>query len=468
MASHEFLICAAHKSSGKTTLSIGLIRALRSAGLSVQPGKKGPDYIDPMWLASAAGRPCYNYDFNTQTEEEIAALFASTDADVRLIEGNKGLYDSVDVEGRYSSAALARLLAVPVVLVLDTEGITRGVAPLLCGYRDFEEIDIAGVILNRTAGPRHEDKLRAAVERYTDIPVLGTVRRNVELTIRERHLGLVPSNEHRETARVIDAIAAEIGRAVDLDRLLEVTAAAAPRASTRALGETFDGTGITIAVARDKAFGFYYPDDLERMARCGMRVIDFSPLDDDTLPTCDALFIGGGFPENFAGALAANERMRRAVRDFAAAGGPVYAECGGLMYLARELEVDGVRHPMAGVIPASVTMRDAPVGRGLVRIAPRAGHPWRRGESGDAVNAHEFHYSALVEADQPLEYAFDVLRGHGADGARDGIVFGNTLAAYVHQRHTAGNPWIRDFARFIHQLQRPGGRDVDQAHRSSG
>ncbi|MCZ7596486.1 MAG: hypothetical protein M5U09_00100 [Gammaproteobacteria bacterium] len=221
MASHEFLICAAHKSSGKTTLSIGLIRALRNAGLSVQPGKKGPDYIDPMWLASAAGRPCYNYDFNTQTEEEIAALFASTDADVRLIEGNKGLYDSVDVEGRYSSAAPARLLAVPVVLVLDTEGITRGGGA-------------ASVRLPRLRGdrhrrchpqphrrPRHEDKVRAAVERYTDIPVLGTVRRNAELTIRERHLGLVPSNEHRETARVIDAIAAEVGRSVDLERLLK-------------------------------------------------------------------------------------------------------------------------------------------------------------------------------------------------------------------------------------------------------
>lgn len=463
MAQHEFLISAAHKSSGKTTLSIGLIRALRSRGLSVQPGKKGPDYIDPMWLSSAAERPCYNYDFNTQGEDEISDLFAAYDADVRILEGNKGLYDSMDVEGRFSNASLARLLDIPVVLVLDAEGITRGIAPLLCGYRDFEKIEIAGVILNKVASSRHEAKLRAAIEHYTDIPVLGALARNTDLRIIERHLGLVPSNEQKDSRRIIDLIARVVARDVNLDALLEATACSGSRVEGRSRSEAWSGAGITLGVARDEAFGFYYADDLDTLVRAGVRLTFFSPVHDAGLPDCDALFIGGGFPESFAGKLSSNRGMCDSIRRFCMSGGPVYAECGGLMYLCDVLHVGDGRYAMAGVIPAEVAMQDRPAGRGLVKVLPVAGHPWgiasERSDVG-VINAHEFHFSRLLAAPADMHCAYRVVRGQGIDGNSDGIIVGNTLATYLHQRHTDSNPWLWSFVEFI-QKCKGGVKHVD-------
>ena len=218
---HRFLISAAHKSSGKTTVSIGLAAALRGRRLSVQPYKKGPDYIDPLWLAVAAGRPCYNLDFFLSPDGELRQQFArhGHDADVCLVEGNKGLYDGLDLEGSNSNAALARLLDLPVVLVLDARGMTRGIAPLILGYQAFDpKIRIAGVILNRLGGRRHESKLRAVIEHYTDVPVIGAVQEDAELALVERHLGLMPANESAQAERHVAAIGVRIAAQVDLDR----------------------------------------------------------------------------------------------------------------------------------------------------------------------------------------------------------------------------------------------------------
>jgi cobyrinic acid a,c-diamide synthase len=463
MTSHEFMVSAAHKSSGKTTLSIGLIAALRARGLAVRPGKKGPDYIDPMWLASAAGRPCYSFDFNTQEDDEILALFAAGEADVRLVEGNKGLYDSVDTEGRFSNAQMARLLDLPVILVLDVAGITRGVAPLLIGYRDFEPVRIGGVILNKVAGARHESKLRAAIEQYTDIPVLGSVPRSENLMIRERHLGLVPSNEHDDSRRMIETIREEVVRGVDLERVLDVTRAARDRSRIPVDTEPGDGEGLTIAIARDEAFGFYYADDLDRMTARGIKVRSFSPVHDRRLPDCDALFLGGGFPESFAAELAANASMKASVYRFAESGGAIYAECGGLMYLCRGLEIGEAIYPMVGWLPMSARMESRPVGRGLVAMSATPHHPWPH-QPGRLVNAHEFHYSRMIKTDNGLTFAYDMARGHGANGRADGVVWGNTLAGYVHQRHTRSNPWLDGFVRFIRECK-TGGSDVNQAYR---
>ncbi|MBF0093674.1 MAG: AAA family ATPase, partial [Alphaproteobacteria bacterium] len=229
----RLFISAAHKSSGKTTLTIGLCAALTARGLRVQPFKKGPDYIDPMWLGLASGGICRNLDFNTQSSAEIAAMFRrfSAGADISLVEGNKGLHDGIDVAGSDSSAALAKVVDAPVILVVDASGITRGVAPLLVGYRAFDpDVRIAGVILNKVAGVRHESKLRAAVDRYTDLPVVGAVRRSTDLEIVERHLGLVPSNEAAEARAVVGRIREAVAAQVDLDRLLDLARAASPPA----------------------------------------------------------------------------------------------------------------------------------------------------------------------------------------------------------------------------------------------
>ncbi len=457
MACSEFLISAAHKSSGKTTVSIGLARALSKRGLSVQPYKKGPDYIDPMWLASAAGRPCFNLDYNVQTEDEISTTFSLHRADVNLVEGNKGLYDAVDVDGSNSNAALARLLNIPVILVIDAQGITRGVAPLVKGYCEFESVNIAGVILNKTASERHEAKLRAAVEHYTDIPVLGTIRRNPKMEIRERHLGLVPSNEHDAREQVSNAIAEEIAAQIELDMLLSSTVAPFSIAVRQPQSPKQYGCGLKVAIARDEAFGFYYADDLDQFKQCGAELVFFSPIHDSQVPRVDALFIGGGFPESFTTELGANRSMHESIRQFSKNGGIIYAECGGLMYLCRNLKVGDRSHVMVGLVPANTLLENHPSGRGYVRIKPTSRHPWYRQENNsetDVINAHEFHYSHLVDVDTNLMLAYEVHRGFGVNGRADGIVLDNILAAYMHQRHTTQNPWIHRFLEYITTARR--------------
>ncbi len=446
---HRFLVSAAHKSSGKTTLSVGLAAALTRRGLSVRAYKKGPDYIDPLWLAAASGRPCRNLDFHVSSRDEIVASFArhGAQAEVCLVEGNKGLYDGLDLHGSNSNAALAKLLGLPVVLVLDARGMTRGIAPLVLGYQAFDrEVRIRGVILNRLGGSRHESKLRAVIEHYTDVPVLGALHEDSAIGIAERHLGLIPANEAGAARQRVAAIADAIERQVDLAQLLEVTRTDAPLV-VPAEAAPAEGPKIRIGVARDRAFGFYYTGDLEALEEAGAELVVFDTLRDARLPQVDALFIGGGFPECFAAELEANAALRQEIRERIDAGMPVYAECGGLMYLARSLSWRGRTHAMVGAIPADVMMRDRPTGRGYVVLEQTAAHPWRIG-SGSEIRAHEFHYSTLENADPALQYAYCVKRGHGIDGERDGIVLKNVLASYTHLRAAGGCDWPARFVEF--------------------
>ncbi len=445
-----FYLSAAHKSSGKTTVSIGLCAALREQGRTVQPFKKGPDYIDPLWLSSAAGRACINLDFNTMGHAEIRQMFARymEGADIGIVEGNKGLYDGVALDGSNSNAALAGLLRAPVILVIDAQGITRGIAPLLLGYQAFaEDIEIAGVILNRVAGDRHEGKLRAVVEHYTDIPVLGAVRNDRELVIEERHLGLVPSNEAGEARDQIERLGRAVAEQVDLERIIQIAARAPklPRVATPELKR--DTTPVVrIGYPRDRAFGFYYPDDLQALEAEGAELVPFDSLKDKRLPAVDGLFLGGGFPEIAMQALEANVSLRDDIRRFIEAGGPVYAECGGLMYLARSITWKGITCKMVGVIPGDAVMHERPRGRGYVLLRETGDGPWLLpGESGGDIPAHEFHYSSLENLSGNITYAYEVLRGVGIDGKYDGIVYKNMLANYTHMRAVGGNNWTRRF-----------------------
>jgi len=448
----RFLISAAHKSSGKTTLSIGLCAALRARGLLVQPYKKGPDYIDPMWLTLAAGRPCYNLDFYLMGREEISNLYQqhSASADVCLVEGNKGLYDGLDLDGGNSNAALAQLLDLPVILVIDARGMTRGVAPLILGYQAFDRnIRIHGVILNQLGGSRHESKLRAVIEHYTDVPVLGAVQHDPALQIVERHLGLMPSNESASATRQTRAIAESIAAQVDLERLLQVTvsphpAAVAPAAPIRPLQR------FRIGLVRDRAFGFYYADDLEALAAGGAEIVPINALDDAHLPALDGLVIGGGFPELFLQELEANASLRRDIHQAIEDGLPVYAECGGLMYLSRSMCWKGRAHQMVGVIPGDVVMHDKPVGRGYVRLRETGLSPWPGGAApAQEICAHEFHYSSLENLAPDVQFAYEMVRGHGLDGRHDGIVYRNLLASYTHLRSTRNFNWVRRFLALV-------------------
>jgi cobyrinic acid a,c-diamide synthase len=492
----RLLVSAAHKSSGKTTVAIGLAAVLAARGEVVQAFKKGPDYIDPIWLALASGRPCYNLDPYLSSPEEIRESFVRRMtpsptlpqgggrtplaflpppwgrvgegvATLALIEGNKGLHDGLDLHGSNSNAALAVMLQAPVVLVIDARGMTRGVAPIILGFQAFEpRVNIAGVILNQLGGARHESKLRAVIEHYTSVPVVGAIARDAALAIEERHLGLVPGNEASAARDRIEAIAARVAASVDLGRVLEIAARAPPvdphpqplsqgrgeRCSPSPLGEGRGGgpgSHVRIAIARDEAFGFYYADDLEALADAGAEIVPFDALHDPRLPEADALFIGGGFPEERMDALSANAALRAEIRRAVAAGLPTYAECGGLMYLARGIEWKGRRAEMVGAIPADIVMHERPVGRGYVHLRETGRGPWPSRAQSGPVRAHEFHYSSVENLPADAQFAYDVERGHGIDGRHDGFVQGNLLASYAHLRSVAASPWAGRFVEFV-------------------
>lgn len=448
----QLFISAAHKSSGKTTLTIGLCAAFRNKQYKVQPFKKGPDYIDPMWLTQAAGSPCYNLDFNTQTHEEILTQFGhhGSKADINIIEGNKGLYDGLDLDGSNSNAALTKLLGAPVILVIDAQGMTRGIAPLILGYQAFDQdINIAGIILNQLGGSRHEAKLRSVIEHYTDVPVVGAVHRHDGLNIKERHLGLIPSNEWASVEQKIQSAANIIADQVDMDRLMDIASRAKIPAFKKPEIIKSITNDVRIGIARDAAFGFYYPDDIEAFMQAGAELVPIDTLNDKHLPNIDGFFIGGGFPETQMDALEANHSLRKEIRNAIEAGLPVYAECGGLMYLTRSIQWQDKHCDMVGAIAADAVMHQRPQGRGYVRLVETGKSPWPGKAESENINAHEFHYSSLENLQPDTQYAYNVGRGHGIDGKHDGILLHNIFACYTHLRDVGQNHWVRRFVEFV-------------------
>lgn len=462
---HRLMISAAHKSSGKTTLSVGLAAALRAQGDVVQTFKKGPDYIDPMWHGLASGRPCINLDGHLMHAAEIEAAVAqhAQGASIMLVEGNKGLFDGVSLDGSDSNAQLAKQLGLPVLLVIDARGMTRGIAPLLLGYQAFDkDVRIAGVILNQVGGPRHEAKLRAVIAQYTSIPVLGAVHKDERLSLTERHLGLMPAAELQDAQQRVQRMAEAVAAQVDLDAVRALAASAPAWAPVHA---SVDATlqvrplapaqpPVRIAIARDAAFGFYYPDDLAALEAAGATLLPFDTLHDAQLPPdIDGLFIGGGFPEAFLPALEANAALRSEIRLAIEAGLPSYAECGGLMYLARRIEWQGQSAEMVGAIPGDVTMHAKPVGRGYVRLAETGEGPWPPQPLDDGSLpvrlGHEFHHSSLDHLPAGTRFAYRVQRGHGVTGQFDGVCVHKLLASYSHLRHTGGNRWPERFVAFV-------------------
>ena len=446
----RLLIAAAHRSSGKTTVSVGLLAALASRGVAVAPFKKGPDYIDPMWLGQAAGRPCHNLDPYLMTPAGIRRCFAdgARGADLALVEGNLGLYDGMSLDGRDCNAALAKQLRAPVLLVLDVRGMTRGIAPLLLGYQAFDrDLCIGGVVLNRVGGSRHESRLRAVIEAHTDLPVLGAVAEDARLAMVERHLGLVPCAEDDDPRSRIAAIGHIVGAQVDLERV-RALAASAPAYRWPNARPARAAAEVRIGIARDRAFGFYYPDDLAALRAAGAALVPIDTLHDHELPPLDGLIIGGGFPETCLDALEANSTMRASIRAAIVGGLPTYAECGGLMYLARSIAWKGRCAEMVGAIPGDVVMHARAVGRGYMHLRETAAMPWPGG--GDAsVRAHEFHHSSLENLDPAVRFAWRVERGHGIDGENDGLVVHNLLASYAHLRSAGGTGWAERFVRFV-------------------
>jgi len=439
------VIAALRGGSGKTTLAIGLIAAWRERAGLVVPFKKGPDYIDAGWLALAAGQPCYNLDPFMMNEEQIRQSFRerTRQADGAVIEGNRGLYDGMDATGTCSTAALAKVLQAPVLLVVDATKITRTAAAAVLGCQHFDpEVQIRGVILNRVAGARHEEMLRTTIEHYCGIPVVGAVPKVKEDTFPERHMGLVTALEHPEARDAVLSRIRVVEKYLDLDRVIAVARGAPPlsweggepqpRRAIRAYQEP------VIGVIRDSAFQFYYPENLEALEVRGARVLEVNSLRDESFPAVDALYIGGGFPETHAAQLAADERFRESLRSAVEWGLPVYAECGGLMYLGRNLHVGDRTYPMVGVLPVDFRLMGRPQGHGYTMVDVVEANPFY--PVGLKLRGHEFHYSRVDGGEVGgLSMAFAVKRGIGILDGKDGVCYKNVLATYTHI-HALGSP----------------------------
>ena len=446
----SYLITSTRKSSGKTTITIGLSRILNRMKYNLATFKKGPDYIDPLWISKASKTSCYNLDFNTMSTAEIKKLFKlkTQNTALNLIEGNKGLFDGVSLDGSDSNAAMAHLLKLEIILVIDCSGITRGIAPLINGYKDFDpKIKYKGIILNNIASDRHEGKIINAIAEYSDFKVFGSIHKNNKIEILEQHLGLQPSFLTSSNNNIINNIASLVKSSVDIKHLVKGVSNKKKLSTKTPNVITKKYAGISIGVARDNAFGFYYADDIEKFKSLGARIIYFNTLKDKSLPNVDALFIGGGFPELVAKELSSNKKMISSIKNFINANKPVYAECGGLMYLAKSIKINDKSFRMVGIINGRVVMHDKPVGRGHVELIKSSSHPWLL--SNDSIKAHEFHYSRLSLDAKLSNYAYKVKRGYGVNGKYDGIKYKNLLATYSHLRDTKKTKWITNFLEFI-------------------
>ncbi len=450
MNTPRVLIAGLRGGSGKTLCSTGCVAALARRGLCVQPYKKGPDYIDAAWLGRAAGRPCYNLDTFMTGEDRISRSFASrvSDADIALIEGNRGLFDGMDTDGSHSTAKLAALLESPVVITVDCTKSTRTVAAFVKGCIDFDpDINIAGIILNRVAGIRHQKVVTSSIEKYCGVPVLGAIPKLKFLPFPERHMGLVPPQEHSLLEDAINQTADVIEQCVDLDVLIDIANRAAPLPAWvqgHILTESSRTAAPVIGVVRDSAFQFYYPENIEELAARGARIVETSPLKEERLPEVDALYIGGGFPETHARQLASNAGYRRSVRDAVEDGLPVYAECGGAMFLGKEIVVDGTAYPMAGVFRATFGMDKKPQRHGYTILETQKRNPFFK--MGTVFRGHEFHYSKIIgwDGNEP-PMAFRVKRGYGMNGRHDGLCYMNTVALYTHVHALGVDEWAEFF-----------------------
>ncbi len=458
----RIVISAPGRSSGKTTVTIGLARALTRKAYTVQPFKKGPDYIDPMWLTAASGRVCYNLDFYLMGENNIIDSFQrrSEGADLSIIEGNMGLYDGPDLMGSGSTAHLAQILESPVILVINARGMTRGVAALVLGYQQFQpDLNISGVILNQVRGKRHESKLISALNHYCDIDVLGAIPSDKDFEIPERHLGLVPIGENNEMDGVIDRIEKVVRDHVDLDRFVEkanvnskqVKPSAEDSSRTPFIisASSQPKDTIKIGIAKDQAFNFYYPDNLEALTNAGAELIPFNTLVDQELPNVKGLYIGGGFPEVFMKELEGNIALRKAIKKAIDNGMPIYAECGGLMYLARNITWNNETRKMVGGIPCDIHQTNKPKGFGYTVLNPTVSKSWFPMDK--EMKAHEFHYSEAVNMGD-VDCIYSVKRGYGLDGRRDGILYKNVLASYVHLHSFSSPKWAESFVRFVQEI----------------
>lgn len=454
--------------SGKTIISLGIAAAWKHKQIAVSPFKKGPDYIDAGWLSLAAGRPCYNLDTFLCTPQVVQDSFFShsRNSDIALVEGNRGLYDGIDTDGSTSTAELAKLLNLPVLLVLDCTKSTRTLAALVMGCQQFDpDIRIIGVILNQVAGPRHRKKVTSNIQHFCRIPVFGAIPKLQSDDFPERHMGLVTSAEHGSSIKALDAVRNMALEHVDLDSLHHAVtkdcrtagppvnqAAAKLRSVLSSTTGSFSDQKVVVGVIRDSAFQFYYPDNLAALENAGAKLVFISPLNQDRLPDVDALYMGGGFPETHAPQLAENRSFRDHLKALAQNGLPIYAECGGLIFLGQSICLNGHEYPMSGILPIWFGLALRPQGHGYTRVKVVNKNPFFT--TGDVLKGHEFRYSKILKIKyQDSDMAFSMERGKGIEDKKDGFHKYNTFGTYTHIHALGSVSWAPSLVKLARAYQ---------------
>jgi cobyrinic acid a,c-diamide synthase len=437
-----FLVGGTTSGSGKTTITLGILAALRQRGFKVQPFKCGPDFIDPTLHTMVTGNISRNLDLQMAGSSFCRNTFFRNieGMDVAVIEGVMGLYDG----GQASSAALAIALSLPVILVIDVRSAAESVAAVLKGFEVYnQEVQISGVIFNRVGSARHKELIGDAVKKHCTTDILGFFPREAEFTIPERHLGLHMGYESPLTEEQIKTLALAVEEYIDIDHLLQLNMVKIIGKVKKSTHRPIDQR-VRLAVARDQAFCFYYQDNFELFAQAGIDPVFFSPLRDTLLPEgIDGIYIGGGYPELYADQLSGNEEMRSRIKAWVDLGGPLYCECGGFMYMGTELiDLQNNHFPMAGVFPATIVMKDR-----LNRLGYREAtliDDCMFGECGDRLFGHEFHYSTIQQIDPSISTIYEL-----QDGRKEGYVIKNALGGYLHLHFGQSRKNVEFFHNFL-------------------
>jgi len=440
----RILIAGIRGGAGKTTVTLAIIYLLRQQGLNVFAFKKGPDYIDSGWLSLFSGNPCYNLDtFMIPAQRVIQSFTERAKGDISIIEGNRGLYDGLDADGSVSSAELAKLLKCPVILVVDCTKMTRSVAALVNGFVSFDrEVDIKGIVLNQVANPRHDKIIRESIKKYCNVEVVGSIPRFKHLKMPERHMGLLPYHEH-EMRNEAEEFIKKVSEFLNKEKIFKIAKDVPDISSNFADNQdiSINGRGLKIGVIRDRVFQFYYEENLEELKKCGAEIVLINSLQDSCLPEIDTLYIGGGFPETNIKNLSKNTSLMKDIKEKAYKGLPIYAECGGLMYLCKSLITDEGEYPMVGVFPLRLKMFKKPQAHGYVIAHVDRSNPFY--EIGTKIKGHEFHYSRIIENEDLPDMCFTMEKGEGIIDSRDGVFFKNTLATYIHVHAIGCKEWIK-------------------------
>ncbi len=441
-------ISALRGSSAKTIISLGIINALRKKDYKIIPYKKGPDYIDAAWLSKAAGTECRHLDLYLMKEKGVQEVFYRSHelGAISIIEGNRGLFDGIDIYGTYSTAKIAKLLDVPIVLIVDCTKATNTIASLVLGVQTYDpDIPLKGVILNRIAGKRHSEVIKKSIEHHTNIPIVGEIP-NLDIKMPERHLGLTTVYETGEFNKKLDYLGDIAEQYLDLDKILQIAISVPkvtiPDKSFKKVVTKASEQKINIGIIRDPAFQFYYTDNLEALEKEGGNIRKFNSMKDNQVNDVDILYIAGGFPEVHAKEISENKKFRDSIKRLADAGIPIYGECGAVIYLGNSVDFKGKKYEMCGVFPLDFALKTRPVGHGYSNVEVDVTNPFF--PKGTKFKGHEFHYSYPInwKADS-MNTAFQVHKGHGLDGDRDGLFKNNVFVTYTHVISTGSPEWAR-------------------------